>query len=846
MIMIRIFLLALIVLISTPTLAQSTGTSSGQEQLNIMQEIFDVSPAPVDGESNDFELQHRYLGSLLGDFIFGIWDGSYSGDENSPTPLSYAIGFVNIVAMLLGVITFLYVYLLGAVGTASDASLMGQENSATFIPLRTAIGFGLLMPVPGIGGGVFSTIQLLIVWVIVTGSNAASVMWYKTVDYIIGNPSAAFATEASANVTHPFEVAKMWACVGIYNEYRNSQGGTYFADDLISIKSSGVNSRYDTNTTPSGLQGATEDHGSTFFGLIKYKFETHNMISEEVEPSEFINKDPGITELGFQDEICGKIDLPKGQREALDSKEKVDLKKAILAIRPHVGSMIDNSMKAITNPVLTWDFNRVKEDYMRGSGDSASKIGELSENLGAIGTQYKNNIGHAIDVAYGNDSSDAYDELRETLSRGGWMKSILWFYERATFTDSKISAYQLFENITKFSGSPNLCSDVDKDDLEDEDAACLQFQAKMDLALKAINQSFIELVNTSTPGSGYDTRSSKQYANSLCGFGANCANSNRISNINSSVKDMNDTLLVSAQVLSFVSDNDVTSTQGRSNPFTVMSELGHNMNRAALVTWEAAALVKSMAYAFFRGTETTMQGTGLFGGGAVVGASALAYKMAEINVMAVIAILVGVLSNGFILAYAIPFMPILTWVAMLIGYLLMCIEAIVAAPLAVVMMFTPEGKGIVGTRLQSALNLLNACTLRPMLMTLGVLAATQLAYVAYEIFNTFFWLTAESYLHGGIFDFFAILIVYTTACYQICKIVVSAIPKLPDQIMEWMASGVGRSFNESAEMDQSSTVQQMTKFSQAAVSGGAKASNVHRNDSRGGSTPSEDSSSPRS
>ncbi|MNR38804.1 hypothetical protein D3C85_1569380 [compost metagenome] len=63
--------------------------------------------------------------------------------------------------------------------------------------------------------------------------------------------------------------------------------------------------------------------------------------------------------------------------------------------------------------------------------------------------------------------------------------------------------------------------------------------------------------------------------------------------------------------------------------------------------------------------------------------------------------------------------------------------------------------------------------------------------------NNFFFESAGSSLTGSILDFAAIIIIYTTTALTLCKLNISIMYKLSDQILDWFSSGVGRQFGES-------------------------------------------------
>lgn len=801
-------LLILLILIISPGFAVAQ-SSAEQETLNVMESIFNVNPGYMES-SGSFEYQHRYLGSLFGTFIFQIWN---SGDPESITPLSYAIGFVNIISMLLAVITFLYVYILGAVGTASDASLLGKDNSATMIPVRTAIGFGLLMPVPGIGGGVFSTIQLLIVWVIVTGSNAATVMWKGVVKYIADNPEQVLAT-GSVDRTVTYDFAKMLTCsIIIQNQINdNNRWGANRINKLATYQ-------YAHGEGSDGVNLNEQIEGG-FFG---FGSQSHLEISPSHDYIQDVAGDGGLQKMSFSGGTCGEIILPVVDFNADDWGEREAFYSATNTSRMAAGIMMRSVHSIIYNMTSEFDdYKVIREQYTSGDGGVGSSLTKYSSALKDAAVMYGDVIEAGLNGNFKSENSTETSDLVNRLSHGGWMNSILWFYERALYTSDRSTIINQMNTAFSFGGVPQVCNDIDRSDeeaLED----CSDQQQDLHLSSQTVDTFMMEAEFT-------DDMARRKMANA-CPFGPECASTQSIST-GEDIAAQN-SRHISARLLSnglIGSGHDVDSTSGRLNPFTVMSDLGLTMNRNAFIAWSAVGLGKSTAAALADSNASVVVNTllkplkwlGVYGSSFVK--NTFTFIMLSIG-----PIILAILSNGFMLAYVVPFMPVLTWIAMLIGYLMMTIEAVIAAPLAVVLMFTPEGRGIVGTRLQSAINLINACTLRPMLMTLGVLAGVQLSYVAYEILNTFFWQVAQNYLEGGVFDFIAVLVVYVTSCYQVCKLIVSAIPRLPDQIMQWMSSGVGRAFGESEAMSNDSSAGHLSKGVTAGFSGGSGSGGVMKN-----------------
>ena len=151
------------------------------------------------------------------------------------------------------------------------------------------------------------------------------------------------------------------------------------------------------------------------------------------------------------------------------------------------------------------------------------------------------------------------------------------------------------------------------------------------------------------------------------------------------------------------------------------------------------------------------------------------------------------------------------------------------------MMITPEGEGMLGNRMERALQLVVVCILKPSLMVLGLIVAVSVAGVAFSILNYFFFMTANYVLKGGlvgIIDFIAIITIYTTSAFQVCKLLIGTMHTLPNQILEWFAGGMARDFGEKeagAHAEQAtSNVSNVSDAMTNAAQSGSKALEAYR------------------
>ena len=142
---------------------------------------------------------------------------------------------------------------------------------------------------------------------------------------------------------------------------------------------------------------------------------------------------------------------------------------------------------------------------------------------------------------------------------------------------------------------------------------------------------------------------------------------------------------------------------------------------------------------------------------------------------------------GLMLAYYIPFLPFVIWFGGVIGWLVMVVEALVAAPMWAVSHLYPDGDGVVG-RGGQGYSLVLSLTLRPALMIVGLAAAMSIMLPVGYFFHTLFMPAFELAQGGaiGFFGIFAGIAIYTTLLVNIVSKVVSLMHVIPDQLLRWM------------------------------------------------------------
>ena len=142
---------------------------------------------------------------------------------------------------------------------------------------------------------------------------------------------------------------------------------------------------------------------------------------------------------------------------------------------------------------------------------------------------------------------------------------------------------------------------------------------------------------------------------------------------------------------------------------------------------------------------------------------------------------------GATLAIYVPLVPYMIFTVGVVGWLLLVIEAIVAAPILAISFILPAGDEL-GKVMQGLLLLLNII-IRPILMLFGFVLATRLYQAVVKLVN-YGMLANFNNLNttDSLFAWVAILTLYGAFIIALSNKCFTLIYALPDKILRWMGS----------------------------------------------------------
>jgi conjugal transfer/type IV secretion protein DotA/TraY len=162
----------------------------------------------------------------------------------------------------------------------------------------------------------------------------------------------------------------------------------------------------------------------------------------------------------------------------------------------------------------------------------------------------------------------------------------------------------------------------------------------------------------------------------------------------------------------------------------------------------------------------------------------------------ILALFGALIGSAVVLAFIIPMTPFIIWIGVVLGWLVMVVEAIIAAPLWILAHLHPDGDGIVGQAGQGY-SLIFALFMRPPLAILGLLASMAIMNPIGALFIDAYWsVIAISIDKSGwgltaLTAYAASLVLFASALLGIVNKVFALIHIIPDQILKWMGGPSG-------------------------------------------------------
>ena len=157
---------------------------------------------------------------------------------------------------------------------------------------------------------------------------------------------------------------------------------------------------------------------------------------------------------------------------------------------------------------------------------------------------------------------------------------------------------------------------------------------------------------------------------------------------------------------------------------------------------------------------------------------------------------------GAFICYVVPAMPFLIWVAAIVGWIVLTMESVIAAPLWLVGHAMPEGEGFAGQHGRAGYMLLFGVLLRPMLLVLSMCLCILLMKVTGTFLGPLFVPFVEAMRvlgNVGIVGMFFLFILMASTVALLSWKMFDLVTAMPDRIIRWVGQTFVSLGNEAAQ-----------------------------------------------
>lgn len=701
--------------------------------------------------SNDISV--RILNAVFGKLI-DIETGNIGQD-----PMLAAIKAFNIGVLALGGVLAAYTVLAGTIGTAHDGKMLGRKFSTLYVPLRYTIGTTLILP---IYGGGYCLAQAAVMWLVLQGVGIADTAW-----------ETYFATLVAPQVENANEGAVTGGSIRTYIRNEFSLTMCEVVNQNIVKEAEAMSQSSDSNTKASG-------------NLLKETIATIPKFGTVIEDSQNSIIDKIFNYEGYsRTSLCGQSSFAK----KIKSEDK-DIKKAVvdsdtgkknIGLLGNIGAIFSSIPipdLAPTHKELWVDIKKELNVLAQKLYDAkkASKLDETAVKNAALYIRgLENYYLRKLTEKVNQDLDGKKNEIIENATQKGWALAGAWF-------NNIILTQELITE--EYNKTPKIRFKT----LAESDRIKFENQFKSYSSYYDIVNEVLNVFPEDGVKKDYRILTITDDAETAA------AAAKDVSHVASSADSILDSLFATAAekgVKALIGKNFTELQNANEHPIITLAKFGERLEEfwwsfnTALVSIVAGAAIAAGVVSFLTSffPILSMAGDRVQ---AILGASV------TVGLLAIDIPINAALVGAFSFKYLLPFVPYVIWIGALIGWLLLVIEAILAAPLWIVMHLHPDGDDITGLG-GNGYALVLALIIKPILMLFGFLAALVVSSLFGEFINkTFFSVvglniaSAETAPMTLLFAVAATASMYFIMMYTLLRNSFSLIHKLPDEIMNWI------------------------------------------------------------
>lgn len=764
-------------------------------------EIAHAIPVPPGFEVPETDKSRVLLKMLLGDIV-DVADGASNSVESS-TAITQVLASIAPVVSITGVLLMTYTMLVGVMNTANEGETLGRKWSTIWIPARSSAAMAFILPVPTFGG--LSGIQLVVVWLTLIGSGGANIVWNASADAFTAEP--VYQQPLMIDTSMMTAILTASACSALHEKYMSDTGYVATGDARGAVPG--------LAETGGGLRNIDEFDKTLKNGVIQRTYKWKNQGSPVTcgSISFPIGYSPDTSVTVNSNEYSGFGGFFRGAWDRTTQGFNSDAERRIReaeALRQNVTSTYAQTIYDTVTRVDTIAYNMVMSPEANAKDVDYNALYQLVQWYGQETTKVAR-----------EDASESIsamsEQFKDDVERDGWALAGVYFWRLVMMQEALNEAVNEGTDATAAEG-------VDFTDSVDFET----LSATYPIYAERINEanSYISAVGMSGQSAAQDALADETWRD-IGPFDAIFSSAGRM-------------------VLGWISESS-------DNPLMALKNFGDKilMLIGSILVIIGVAKVLMMVVPIGRAVKGAASALGGMGNGKVgkIG-KALTGEVSGYMMFAIIAIVIALFVMAFMFAYYLPAIPYVIWVAAIMGWLIYTMEALIAAPLWIVMHAHPDGEGPSGSHGAPGYMILLSLVLRPTLLIIGLVTSLGILYVmGWFLKETL--IMSQSYLDPessrGFFANISIIILYCAILYKIINESFEQIHSLASSVMGWIGGSAKNLGEAGAQNEVKSTViagagvvKQATQANMAGGMANSGAKAVKDAVGKGGNTPQAD------
>ena len=618
------------------------------------------------------------LAALFGNL--GVF-GASSSDAFSEVVKTFNGG-----VLMIGGVLVAYTIFVGTIGTAHDGEMLGKKFSSVWVPIRTALGTALVLPVIN---GSYCIMQGIVGWLIVQGIGLADGVWSTYMSSSNIAKTVQIGLERPQVKDFSWKVMSSLVCLEgykkIYSEAVASNSTVWTPVTFATSSETTATSTIISFGAPNGGAGFKKDSCGTV------------TVSRT---------DPIASNISAEYSLLGDLSSLNGDLSAADAKN-------LQAVQTMISSLTGPASSFAANPsssgVLESAVNSAAAAYSTTMKDAASGIVNKVADFG---------------------------QLQKSATQDGWMLAGAWYMRMSYLMDV---AQKAVGKTPEGSGAIGEASKTFHDQFIERYVGILE-------DIKAKSKDATEF------GVGNSISQSESAEGGMWDF-------------------IKSGFSMDKWIKKIFKADAMSAAENNAHPIMEMKRVG---NWAGIVA--ATIYLKYGAAIMALGT---LQGTGV------------SLTIATLPIVLIIFPMLMILT--FTLSFVLPMMPFMIWIGIFLGWVILCVEAILAAPIWAVMHLSPNGDDMVGTGAQGY-RLVLSLMLRPVLMVFGLIAALTIITVFGQMINKVFFdvfilSQQDSNIFIWIISLLAAPMIYMGLMWTMITKTMNIMHVIPDQLLQWFGGG---------------------------------------------------------